>query len=130
MTRIALCLAVVLLLSAGLGCRTAPIMNVSNRAFVQDDDPSLEDARQAIGTGAAAYNWILEDVAPGEVRGTIHIREHSAVVRITFDAATFSIELVSSEKLLQREGTIHNNYNRWVGNLAAAIVKASQEAAL
>jgi hypothetical protein len=48
------------------------------------------------------------------------------VVRITYDESVFSISLVSSDRLLQKDGKIHENFNRWAEDLAASISKSSR----
>ena len=55
------------------------------------------------------------------MKGTLKLRRHVAVVAITYDAKSFSINYVSSQNLLQKGGQIHKSYNRWIRNLEGAI---------
>jgi hypothetical protein len=115
---------VALLLVAVWGCRTAPIVSVVDRPFFHDADPSIEDSLEAVHEGAARQNWDLEDIGPGVALATLRFWDHVAVVRISYDESAFSISLVSSERLLQKNGKIHKNFNQWIENLAAAISKS------
>jgi hypothetical protein len=117
---------VALLLIAVWSCRTAPIASVVDRPFFEDADPSIDDSLKAIHTGAASRNWTVKEVGPGEALATLRFWNHVAVVRITYDESVFSILLVSSERLLQKDGKIHKNFNLWVEDLATSISKSSQ----
>jgi len=124
--RYATAFTVALLLVAVWGCRTAPIASVADRPFIQNAEPSIGDPLKAIHFGAARRNWVVEEVRPGEALATLRVRSHVAVVRITYDESVFSISLVSSDRLLQKDGKIHKSFNRWTEDLAASISKSSR----
>jgi hypothetical protein len=125
-SRYATAFTVALLLVAVWGCRTAPIAPIVDRPFFQGADLSIEDSLKAIHKGAARRNWDVQEVGPGEALATFRFWDHIAVVRITYDESVFSISLVSSDRLLQKDGKIHKNFNRWIESLAASISKSSQ----
>jgi len=51
------------------------------------------------------------------VLGTLHLREHTAIVDIPYSAKSYSILYKSSVNLTEKSGQIHKNYNGWVQNL-------------
>jgi hypothetical protein len=46
---------------------------------------------------------------------------HRAEVEIRYTSFQYTIEYVSSQLLLAKQGTIHKNYNRWVESLDSQI---------
>jgi hypothetical protein len=119
-------LAFALVLSlAFIGCGTAPIYNVNNNAVVvpADKKASLEDVEKAILRAGGGLGWIMKKEAPGEIKGTLILRTHTAIVSIKYSTADYSINYVSSDNLNYDESThtIHTNYNGWIQNLNKAI---------
>ena len=59
---------------------------------------------------------------PGEIDTTLYLRDHVAIVRVTWDAQTIRIAYVDSKNLdyKVRNGKtyIHPNYLGWVSNIA------------
>jgi hypothetical protein len=103
------------------GCaRTAPVQNVGGREFVGPG--SLAVRANQIKRAGAGRGWQMEDVRPGLIRGTLHLRGHVAVVDIPFDTQRFSIRYADSRNLNYDGAVIHSNYNSWVQNLANDIV--------
>ena len=53
----------------------------------------------------------------------MRLRTHVAIVDVTYDTSTYSIQYVDSTNLNYNEskGTIHKNYNGWIQNLENAI---------
>jgi len=114
------CLMIVLF-AAFVGCRTAPIASIQDEKLWTDGATSLADAAEAIWRTGRKVGWNIESVAPGELRGTLHMRMHVAVVQITHDESHFSIRYESSENLLQSGNLIHRNFNAWLRSLADQI---------
>ena len=103
------------------GC-AAKIQNVTHHPLLVDADPTLGEAEEKIRAGAANRGWIVEAEAPGVLVAKIQVRVHTAVVAIKHDATHFDVEYRTSENLNDNgDGTIHNNYNKWVNHLVLAI---------
>ena len=115
-------IAVMLLLLVGAAActRTAPIYNVASDNFSTASAPLGERATQVKRAGAG-LGWAMEDAGPGKVRGTLNLRGHQAVIMVSFNQATFSIQYVSSVDLDYDGSNIHKNYNGWVQRLEQAI---------
>jgi hypothetical protein len=102
------------------GCaRQDPLFNPPAVTY---PDMTMDDMETAIFEGCAKRGWSPVKVQEGVVDATLHLREHVAVVRITFVPGRFTIKYVSSEKLnygKDKNGVevIHPNYNSWVQNL-------------
>jgi hypothetical protein len=86
---------------------------------------SLAERALAIRRAGAGLGWVMQDVAPGRFRGTLNLRSHQALVDIPFDAQRFQIRYAGSTNLNASPGVIHPNYNSWVQNLQAAIIRES-----
>jgi hypothetical protein len=67
------------------------------------------------------HGWVMTSVQPGELAGRLSLRNHVAIVDITYDAKSFSIKYKDSENLDHADGDIHRNYNGWIGNLEREI---------
>jgi hypothetical protein len=119
-----LLLALAVLLVAGQGCRTtAPILNVTNAPLgaPPGGKVGLEDVSRSVWAAGKRLGWEMQEIRPGEITGTLKLRQHVAVVAITFDTTTFSINYRSSVNLRQHDNEIHRNYNNWINNLSKAI---------
>ena len=105
------------------GCRTAPVLNVSNAPLDLPPNTSLtmQAVAKAIWVAGEKLGWRMEEVRPGEITGTLTVRHHVAVVSITYDTLKFSIAYKDSENLLRDGGVIHRRYNDWVHNLEVGI---------
>ena len=113
----------VVLVAAG-GCRTtAPILTISNAPLGPPPGASVstEDVSRAIWAAGKRLGWVIEPVRPGELTGTLKLRQHLAVVTIRHDTSTFSIHYKNSVNLRQHDQEIHRQYNNWVQNLARNI---------
>ena len=118
-------LAGVLALALLTACATpTPVRNVSD-APVRTDKASVtqENVRNAIKRAGAGLGWVMLDDGPGQMTGTLHLRTHTAVVDITYNTSTYSIQYKSSTNLdyNAEKGTIHRAYNGWIKNLDTAI---------
>ena len=77
---------------------------------------SKEIKRALIGRG-----WEVTGEQPGEIDSTLHLREHLANIKVTYDASQARIAYVDSANLdyAQKHGQryIHGNYLGWIGFL-------------
>lgn len=104
-----------------IGCRTAPIQNVVDAPLSPHGSVALEDIDEAIWRAGRKLGWSIEPVGAGQLRGTLRVRRHVAVVSIRHDDRHFTIAYESSENLAQHGAVIHRNDNLWVARLAAKI---------
>ena len=119
-----LVLVLAALLLVGQGCRTtAPILTVTNAPLGSPAGSrvSLEDVSRTIWAAGKRLGWEMQQVRPGELTGTLNLRKHLAVVAITHDTSTFSINYRNSVNLRYHDNEIHRNYNNWINNLARTI---------
>ena len=84
---------------------------------------SLTEVTKSITSAAAKHGWEMRVEKPGYIVGTLHLREHEAVVDILYDTKSYSIVYKSSQNLQYNEAnrTIHKNYNSWIRNLNVSI---------
>lgn len=115
---------------AGLGAvgiaacsRSAPVLNVEGASF-QGRAPLRQRAEQ-IKRAGAGLGWLMQDVQPGLIRGTLDLRGHQAVVDVPYTPTTFSIRYAASNNLNYTGSNIHSNYNSWVRNLEQRITAES-----
>ena len=123
MRLLALALAAALLV-AGQGCvRTAPILTVIAAPLgpAPGTQPTLEEVSRVIWAAGKKLGWVMQEVRPGEVTGTLSLRNHLAVVTIMHDTSTFSIKYKDSRNLRYADDHIHRQYNNWVDHLAKTI---------
>jgi len=113
-------------LTLGLVACTAPIYNVQDAPVAVPSGKPVQAAqvRQAIITAGAALGWRIVDSTPGHLEGSLHLREHTAVVDIPYSATSYSILFKSGENLKVSDGSIHKNYNGWIQNLDRGIRSA------
>jgi len=105
-----------------VGCRTAPVYNVSDARFTSPpQSTSQQDIANAIVTAGRSLGWIMKEEGPGYILGTLHLRTHTAIVDIHYDNSTYSISYNDSTNLKYDGKNIHSNYNGWIQNLANAI---------
>ena len=109
---------VILLLLAG--CRTADVYNVQN-APGASKAVSMADVEMAIRRAGHGLGWQIVPQGPGKAEGLLVLRDHRAVVNITYDTKNYSITYKDSSNLYYDGKTIHSNYNGWVQNLDKAI---------
>jgi hypothetical protein len=104
-------------------CTAQPIYNVNDQVVTTTSGkhPSAQQVRSAIITAGTSLGWHIADAGPGRLAGTLHLRNHTAVVDIPYSAAKYSIVYKSSENLDEANGQIHRNYNGWVQRLDTTI---------
>jgi hypothetical protein len=100
-------------------CPTVPIYNVNDAPISTPSGKHLSasQVRSAIITAGTSLGWQVKDEGPGRLEGTLHLRNHTAVVDIPYSATKYSIVFKRSENLEEADGKIHKNYNGWVQNL-------------
>ena len=112
--------AVVVLLLAG--CRTVDLYNVQN-APGTSKAVSMADVEMAIRRAGQPLGWQITPQGPGKAEGILVLREHRAIVNITYDTKSYSITYKDSSNLQYDGKWIHSNYNGWIQNLDMAISK-------
>ena len=129
MRSLVLVLAVVLI--AGQGCRTVPMLTVTKAPLgaPPGTTPSMDEVSRVIWSAGRKVGWAFQEVRPGELTGTLNLRSHVAVVTIIHDTSTFSVHYKDSRNLLHQDQPIHRNYNNWVNNLAKTIQAEMAKAA-
>ena len=114
-----------LIVVAGVaGCTAAPIRNVSDAPVVSSKaNLTADDVKEAIKRAGAGLGWGMRENGPGSIIGTLHLRTHTAVVDIKYDAKSYNITYADSKELKYNadKQTIHRNYNGWIQNLDNAI---------
>ena len=116
-------LLLLVVLAAAVGCRTAPIYNVTNQAIVTPGGKpkTLQEIKTAILEAGRARGWIMRDTEPGRLEGELRIRSHIAIVDIKYSTMSYSITYKDSRDLKYDGTEIHSNYNSWVQNLQQEI---------
>lgn len=107
-----------------VGCRAASVYNVSNQEITTNKQQvALEDVEKAIIRAGVGLGWVMSKEAPGEIKATLSLRSHVAIVSIKYSTKEYNIKHLSSTNLEYNptNGTIHNQYNNWVKNLNQAI---------
>lgn len=99
-----------------VACTAAPVMNIE-QAPVTPTPASLSDVTKAITKAGVGLGWQMTPVAPGKMVGTLNIRDHRAVVDITYDLKSYSVKYKDSTNLNYDGTNIHRNYNGWITNL-------------
>jgi hypothetical protein len=104
------------------GCTSKPIYNFSNTPITASGGaPTDSQMVKAIIRAGSSLGWTMQKDAPGHIIGTLNIREHIAIVDITYNSDSYSITYKDSTNLDYNGTRIHRNYNTWVNNLNNAI---------
>ena len=116
-------IVVLVVLAALTGCRTATIHNVSSAPLTPPPGVrlTLPDVSRSIYAAGTELGWVMQEVRPGEMTGTLTLRKHVAVVAVRYDTSTFSIDYKDSQGLNRNGDQIHRNYNLWINNLVKHI---------
>ena len=103
------------------GCNK-PIYNVTNNK-INTKNESLDAVYKSIAEGATAANWEIKRTSKNEAIATTYVRVHIAKVKIHFDEEKYSIKYYRGVNLTYKpeEGTIHENYNKWIQMLELSI---------
>lgn len=100
-----------------VGCRTAPVYDVNQAQIAASRPVSMSDVEQTIRQAGASLGWQMVPKGPGNIEGTLILRDHRAVVDIRYDTKTYSIKYKDSSNLNYDGTNIHSNYNGWVQRL-------------
>ena len=115
-------IALIVFCLVGFACtRVAPFVNYYDVSAPMGT--TEEVMRDSIIKAGEELNWKMKQVSPNKIEATLHVNaKHTAVVNITYDSQKYSIVYSRSENLKDKgKGTIHKNYNVWVGELQAKI---------
>ncbi|MHC9511353.1 hypothetical protein [Kangiella sp. M94] len=121
MKRILILISGLLLLVA---CKTAPVLNVNNEPvnnISEQGDLTLNQIEKVIVGAAIKRGWKPKVVKPGLVEARLDLRQHTAIINITFTTSAYSINYVDSQNLHYKNGEIHRNYNSWITHLSRDI---------
>jgi len=104
-------------------CKTAPMYQPGR---VDVSASSKQDMRRAILDSLAARGWRVTGETDDSVSAKLDVRQHSASIRIAYEAGQFDIVYTGSDNLryaTSRNGkaTIHRRYNSWIKNLVKDI---------
>lgn len=84
---------------------------------------TLSNVEKAILTAGRARQWVMKVEEPGVIEGTLHVRSHMAVIKVTYTTQSYTIGYVDSENLKMRTseaGTplmISANFMKWIRTL-------------
>jgi len=99
--------------------RTAPLVDpdpVSIPSGLSDEQIVKDIKRALIGRG-----WSITTEQPGEIQSTLHLRDHVARIKVTYDAKQVRLAYMDSSnldyKLKRGQPVIHGNYLGWIGFL-------------
>ena len=109
-----------------IGCqRVLPVYNIKNAPIssVTKTTLTLDHVSQAIIDAGKTLNWKMREVNPGNIIGTLYIRNHAASIDIRYTKHSYSIFYRNSQYLFYdpEDNTIHKNYNLWIQELDNAI---------
>jgi hypothetical protein len=107
-----------------IGCTPIPIHNVENAPVnASNANYDLSDVTKAIKRAGITLGWQMKEQTPGHIVGTLRLRDHVAVVDITYTLDEYSINYKDSSNLKYNpsNNTIHKNYNGWIKNLTNGI---------
>lgn len=113
------------------GCATTqPIHDVVEAPF---DLPAgkplpMSVISKAILDAGSSLGWSMQPTAPGRISGRLLLRTHVAEIEVAHDTVSYSIKYRDSSNLEAKDGSIHSEYNRWIGNLDKAIRSYVQSA--
>ena len=113
--------AMIVLTLALIGCRTAPVFNVTDAPVTASEKATAEDVKKAILSAGAGLGWQMKEVEPGHIVGNLFLRKHHAVVDIPYSKDSYSINYKDSSELNYDGTNIHSNYNGWIQHLDRAI---------
>lgn len=119
--------AIIGLLLTLVGCKTSPILNISDTPIEISSKHSSKDVKKIILKSGAALNWKMKSLKEGHIVATLYIRNHVAVVDIEFTKNSYSINYKSGQNLKYDGVNIHKNYNRWIQNLNQLIQRNLSE---
>jgi hypothetical protein len=103
------------LIAPAWAARVEPIYNVIDHPIpAAAQKLPLDDIGRNIMIAGLQRHWRFDPVAPGELRGTNAVGDHSATIKVTYTQRSYSISLVQSANLDQAGDNIHRRYNGWI----------------
>jgi hypothetical protein len=114
-------LGVAALLLLMTGCRSAPVLDVVAAPVTTTKTVSMSNMESAIIGGGTGLGWRMVPQGPGQIEGVLSLRDHRAVVTVSYDTKSYTIKYKDSSNLNYDGKSIHKNYNGWVENLDKAI---------
>ena len=106
------------------GCATTqPIDDVVEAPFGLPAGKTLSmgEISKAIVNAGHSLGWSMQPTAPGKISGRMALRTHVAEIDVEHNTRSYSIRYRDSSNLEAKDGLIHSEYNRWIGNLDRAI---------
>ena len=96
-----------------IGCRTAPVMDISNEQIntASGKTPALSVVTNKIVQAGVQLGWQMKKVKPGQIIGTLHLRDHMVQVTINYSNKQYSINYKDSNNMSYDGTNIHSNYN-------------------
>lgn len=113
--------ALAILLTA---CAGHAVQNVENAPInTSNQNYDLSDVTKAIQRAGVGLGWQMKEETPGHIVGKLFLRNHVAIVDITYTLDDYSVNYKDSTNLNYNptDNTIHKNYNGWIQNLTRAI---------
>ncbi|MDG6774328.1 hypothetical protein QCB45_08285 [Thiomicrorhabdus sp. ZW0627] len=100
------------------GCTAQPVHNYESQP-VPTNIKSAEQVKKAIRLAGVSLGWIITDSGDNQLKGTLNLRKHQAVISIPYSEKEYSLIYKSSVALdyNPEEKTIHKNFNGWMQNL-------------
>jgi hypothetical protein len=117
-------LATGLLAQAGCsGDRIQSVYNVAEAPVPRSSTRVLtaEETARILTKTALKEEWAVTEETTHALQCTRRWQNHAATIRIAFDDKGYSITLISSENLKEKDGNIHRKYNDYVRRLQTAI---------
>jgi len=99
------------------GCRSNPVFNIENAPIEISAKHSSNDVKKAIIRAGIGLGWQMKAKKGGHIVASLYLREHVAIVDITYTKKSYNIKYKSSQNLSYDGTNIHSNYNGWVRNL-------------
>lgn len=108
----------VLLLVAACAGRVAPLYNVVQAPLDVPRSVSTAELEKTIRVAAANRGWTVKRMGRGKIEARIAVRDHVAVIDISYSRKQYSITYKESQNLKYDGSRIHKNYNSWIQLLA------------
>jgi hypothetical protein len=101
------------------GCSSVPMVSVSRASTEHAAGKAVnkEQVRAAILRAGTALGWRIQDESPDALVGAFQSGSRSAVIAISYSAATFDVDYRSSVNLNEKDSLISDAYNEWIVKL-------------
>jgi hypothetical protein len=112
--------ALVVILGGMTACQFGGVDNVEAAGFATSRAPLAQRAEQ-IRRAGGGLGWVMQEVGPGHITGTLTLDDRRASIDIRFSEGQFSISYVTSANLHYDGSHIDPAYNDWIEHLKASI---------